>query len=144
MQDRVLQNHGTQRFQVYLRRDNLLLRLHAIGLQLDSREDPYSPILVQLLETFCSCASPWRDLQLLHLRSWTSSSWEPSQCHELGSGAMRGANRWHKYLGSLDLNLTTARSQKDKTLEATGQGLYGLRWQFCEYLEDQKIIYLSG
>jgi hypothetical protein len=59
--------HETQRFQVYLRRDNLLLRLRAIGLQLDFGEDPYSPILVQLLETFCFYASPWRDLELLHL-----------------------------------------------------------------------------
>ena len=37
-----------------------------------------------------------------------------------------------------------ARNQEDKTLEATEQGLYGLRWQFCEYLEDQQIVYLSG
>ena len=51
------------------------------GLWLDSGEDPYSPILAQPLETFYSCASPLKDLQLLHLRSWTCSFWEPSQCH---------------------------------------------------------------
>ena len=34
---------------------------------------------------------------------------------------MRGANRWHKYLGSLDLKFTAARSQKDKTLDVTAR-----------------------
>ena len=37
----------------------------------------------------------------------------------VGSGATRGANGWHKYLGRLDLKFTAARSQKDKTLEVT-------------------------
>ena len=71
-----------QWFQEYLQRGNLLLHPHAIGLWLDSGEDPYSPILAQLLETFYFCSSPSRDLQLLHPRSWTCSFWEPSLCHE--------------------------------------------------------------
>ena len=35
----------------------------------------------------------------------------------LSSGATRGVNGCHKQLGSVNLNLTVARSQKDKTLE---------------------------
>jgi hypothetical protein len=86
VQDRVPQNHGTQRFQEYLQKGNLLLRLRAIGSQLDFGEDPYSLVLAQLLETFCSYVSPLKDLQLLHLQSWTCSAWEPSQCHEFRLG----------------------------------------------------------
>ena len=39
----------------------------------------------------------------------------------VGSGATRGANGWHKYLGRLDLKFTAAMSQKDKTLEVTAR-----------------------
>ena len=85
-QDRVLQNHRTQRFQGYLRKDILLLRLRAIGSQFDFGEDPYSPVLALLLETFCSYASPLKDLQLLHLQLWICPSWEPFQCHEFRLG----------------------------------------------------------
>ena len=75
-----------QWFQEYLQRGNLLLHSHTIGLRLDSGEDPNSPILAQLLETFCSCVSPLKDLHLPPLQSWTCSSWEPSQCHEFRLG----------------------------------------------------------
>ena len=74
VQDRIPQNHGTQRFQEYLQRGNLLLHPHAIGLRLDSGGDPYSPILAQPLETFFSCASLLKDLQPPPLQSWTCSS----------------------------------------------------------------------
>ena len=94
VQDRVPQNHGTQWFQQYLQRGNLLLHPHAIGLRLDSGGDPYSPILAQPLETFYSCASPLKDLQLPHLQSWTCSSWKPSQCHEFRLGGLSDPGQW--------------------------------------------------
>jgi len=34
-----------------------------------------------------------------------------------------------------------ARSEKGKTLRSHRMGLYGLQWQFCEYLEDQRIVH---
>ena len=37
----------------------------------------------------------------------------------LGSGATRGVNGWHRQLGTVNLNLTAARSQEDKNLEVT-------------------------
>ena len=58
--------------------------------------------------------------------------------------ATRGANGCHRQLGSVNLNLTAARSQEDKNPRSYCTGLYGLRWQFCEYLEDQRIVYFSG
>ena len=60
-----------------------------------------------------------------------------------GSGATRGANGCHRQLGSVNLNLTAARSSKGKTLTSYQTNLYGLWWQFCEYLEDQRIVSFS-
>ena len=58
-----------------------------------------------------------------------------------GSGATRGASGYHKQLGSVNLNLMAARSQNPRNYRT---GLYGLWWQFCEYLEDQHIVFFSG
>ena len=40
----------------------------------------------------------------------------------------------------MDLNLLAARSSKGKTLTSYQMDLYALWWQFCEYLEDQRIV----
>ena len=44
----------------------------------------------------------------------------------LGSGAMRGVNRWYGQLGTINLNLTAARSQEDKNPRSYCTGLCGL------------------
>ena len=44
----------------------------------------------------------------------------------LGSGATRGVNGCHKQLGSVNLNLTVARSQEDKNPRSYCMGLYVL------------------
>ena len=62
----------------------------------------------------------------------------------LGSGATRRVNGWHRQLGTVNLNLTAVRSQEDKNPRSYQTGLYGLWWQFCEYLEDQWVVYSSG
>ena len=49
-----------------------------------------------------------------------------------GSVATRGANGCHRQLGSVNLNLTAARSQEDKYPRSYCMGLYGLWWQINE------------
>ena len=44
----------------------------------------------------------------------------------------------------MDLNLTAAGSSKGKTLTSYQTDLYGLWWQFCEYLGDQQIFSFLG
>ena len=99
-------------------------------------------------------------LQLLHccLRHFalTPAGWKIRNCFifnlgfvflrshfnvtSFGSGATRGASGYHRQLGSVNLNLTAARSQNPRNYRT---GLYGLWWQFCEYLEEQRIGSLS-
>ena len=102
LQSHVPRNHGTERFQEYLRKDNLLLRPHVIGSQLDSGADPYSPVLVQLLQTFCFCTSPWKDWQPLHLRFWTcflrSHLSVTSYARGLREGLMDGTSNWKVWI----------------------------------------------
>jgi len=54
----------------------------------------------------------------------------------LGSRDTRGVNGCHRQLENMNLNLTTAKSQKDKNPRSYRTSLYGLWWQFREYLED--------
>ena len=95
-------------------------------------------------------------LQLLHccLRHFalTPAGWKIRNCFifnlgfvflrshfnvtSFGSGAMRGASGYHRQLRSVNLNLTAARSQNPRNYRTS---LYGLWWQFCEYLEEQRI-----
>ena len=102
------------------------------------------PTLAPLIQTFCSSPARWKIGNCFIFNFGLVFLGSHLRVTSLRSGATRGAE---DVTGSWKMWIWIRRRpevNRVKTLRSYQTALYGLCWQFCEYLEDQRIFPFLG